>query len=168
ITLLRLVLRPMLADDEVLLLLGGNVGESHEYLREAEEKLARATGSVIARSRDHWTEPVGFKDDRLFLNRALILRTEKAPIDLLEICLNIESEGGRIRTGSGEYGSRTLDIDILLYGNRVVESSELQIPHPRLHERLFALSPAADICPDALHPTLHFTVLQLLSKISRS
>lgn len=165
ITMHRLVLRPMLAQDELLLLLGGNVGRPLEYLRTAEEKLERRVGPLIARSRDHWTEPVGFVDERLFLNRALIVRTNKDPKELLGICLSIEAEGGRIRAASGEYGSRTLDIDILLYGNRIIEEDDLLIPHPRMHLRSFALSPAADICPDALHPTLHTTVLQLLCQL---
>ncbi|MBP6310984.1 MAG: 2-amino-4-hydroxy-6-hydroxymethyldihydropteridine diphosphokinase [Flavobacteriales bacterium] len=158
----------MLVENEVLLLLGGNVGVPLEYLQKAEGELERIAGKIVARSRDHWTVPVGFEDDRLFLNRALLILTNKDPSELLAICSNIENEGGRIRSDSAGYGPRTLDIDILLFGDRVVEDHDLLIPHPRMHERLFALSPAADICPDAIHPTLHTSVLQLLSKLGHT
>lgn len=155
----------MLADNEVLLLLGGNIGDPLDFFSAAEVELSTDVGHIVSRSRDHWTEPVGFVDSRLFLNRALIIRTEMEPNELLENCLRIESNAGRKRSGALAYEARTLDVDILLFGDRTIDLPELRIPHPRIQERWFALAPAADVCPEAIHPELQLSVLQLLGRI---
>ncbi len=150
---------------EVVLLLGGNVGEPVATLGRAEELIGERIGKVLARSRDHWTEPWGFADDRLFLNRALLISTEHGPRVVLSACLDIERSMGRTRTTEPGYAARNIDIDLLFCGDRVVAEPGLRIPHPRIHERAFALGPVADIAPGLLHPTLHRTVLDLLNDV---
>ncbi len=150
---------------ETILLLGGNVGDPVVTLDRAVVLIGERAGTVVARSRDHWTEPWGFSDDRLFLNRAILLRTELAPTDLLHVLLSIEAELGRVRDASVRYAARTMDIDILWMEGPPLHLPELQIPHPRMHERAFALAPAADVAPDREHPILHRTVLHLLNDL---
>lgn len=147
---------------EAMLLLGGNEGDPPATLAEAERRLVPAAGTLLGRSRDHWTVPWGFSDERLFLNRALLLETRMSPERLLEHCLAVETALGRQRTGTG-YGPRSIDIDVLWMDGLVRSSVAPLLPHPRLHERTFALGPAADLCPDHVHPLLGRTILELLS-----
>lgn len=154
-----------MVEREVLLLLGGNVGDPVGTLGQAERLLGVRAGRVVARSRDHWTVPWGFTDDRLFLNRALLLVSTMAPEELLGEVLAIETTLGRRRTGGHRYGARTIDIDLLLIAGSVVNSPGLEVPHPRMHERTFALAPAADVAPGWVHPLLGRTVLQLLNDL---
>ncbi len=148
---------------EALLLLGGNTGDPAATLAKAIGILGQSAGSVLAVSRDHWTEPWGFADDRLFLNKAVLLRTELAPVQLMAECLRIEQVLGRARSAGEGYTSRPIDIDILLIENQVVNEPRLVVPHPRMHERLFALGPAADVAPSWVHPVLKRSVLDLLN-----
>lgn len=146
---------------EVLLLLGADQGDVRTTFTRAEEAIAARCGTVLARSRDHWTEPWGFAGPALFLNRALLIDTALEPQDLMDRLLAIERELGRVRGGAG-YASRPIDIDILLWGAERLDRPGVQVPHPRLHERAFALAPAADLLPLAIPPGRDRTVLQLL------
>ncbi|MBL0043690.1 MAG: 2-amino-4-hydroxy-6-hydroxymethyldihydropteridine diphosphokinase [Flavobacteriales bacterium] len=148
---------------EVVLLLGGNVGDPRATVLLAERLINERVGKVVSRSRDHWTEPWGFTDDRLFLNRALLVNTDLNERAVLDTCLGIEMELGRVRNMVSGYTSRTIDIDLLFAESRTVDEIDLAVPHPRMQDRLFALSPAADIVPELVHPRLHRTVLQLLN-----
>ncbi|MBK8339628.1 MAG: 2-amino-4-hydroxy-6-hydroxymethyldihydropteridine diphosphokinase [Flavobacteriales bacterium] len=151
--------------DEVLLLLGADLGDPKATFARAEELLAQRCGSILARSRDHWTEPWGFAGEHLFLNRAILIATEFEPIALLQEVLAIERELGRVRHAGEGYASRSIDIDLLLWNDRVIALPELKVPHPRLHERAFALAPSADVVPHWRHPLLRATVLQLLDRM---
>lgn len=150
---------------ESVLLIGGNAGDPPAMLARAEAIIDERIGRIVARSRDHWTEPWGFVDERLFLNRALLLRTVLEPTALLDGLLGIERALGRVRDRTVRYAPRGIDIDILLIGEAVIDLPQLQVPHPRMHQRAFALSPAADIAPNWKHPVLHRTVLQLLNDL---
>lgn len=150
---------------EALLLLGGNIGDVGATFARATELLAREGVHTLARSRDHRTEPWGFSDERHFLNRALLVRTELDAPALLASCLHVESALGRVREPEPGYRSRTIDIDLLFAGGHVLESEVLQLPHPRVHERAFALAPAADLVPDLVHPLLGRSVLDLLNDV---
>ena len=152
-----------MAGPELVLLLGGNTGDPAMELDRAEVLVGERVGEVVARSRDHWTEPWGFSDPRLFQNRALIVETVKPPRDALDECLAIEWLLGRVRPTDGAPVSRNIDIDILLIGDQVIELPGLVVPHPRLHLRRFALAPLADILPLWHHPKLDATALQLLN-----
>lgn len=151
----------MTPPQEALLLLGGNIGPVQAAFARAEALIEARAGRIAARSRDHWTEPWGFRDERLFLNRALIVASALDPPALMEALLGIEAELGRTRAGE-RYAARSIDIDILLLGSLIIDTPTLAIPHPRFHERAFALAPAADIAPEWVHPRLGKTVLELL------
>ena len=148
---------------EVVLLLGGNLGDPEATLLLAERLISERVGNVLSRSREHWTEPWGFTDDRLFLNRALLVNTDLNERAVLNTCLGIELELGRVRNAIPEYTARTIDIDLLFAEDRTVDEKDLVVPHPRVQDRFFALSPAADIVPELVHPRLQRTVLQLLN-----
>jgi len=150
---------------EVLLLLGGNIGDPRLILSQAEALIEERAGRMVARSRKHWTEPWGFTDQRLFLNRAVIIETALEPERLMETLLGIEADLGRKRTSTERNVPRTIDIDILLIGERVIDAPVLQVPHPRMHERAFALAPAADVAPQWQHPGLKRTVITLLTDL---
>ncbi len=152
---------------EALLLLGGNIGEVEATLGRAERMIEDRAGAILSRSRDHWTEPWGFADERLFLNRALIIGTQHDPQQLMAALLGIEAELGRTREPQERYTARSIDIDILLIGDRVIEVPGLSVPHPRMHERAFALEPAADIAPHWRHPVLGRTVFELVRDLRR-
>ena len=156
---------------EALLLLGGNRGEVEQTFEQAIALLEERVGVVLAKSRKHWTEPWGFTDEQLFLNQALLVRTELEPAVLMHTCLHIERSLGRERhtpsDGPRVYGPRSIDIDVLLIGERVVQEPGLEVPHPRLHERAFALAPTADVVPQWIHPVLGLSVLSLLHDVQQ-
>src|SRR5690606_4081552 len=150
---------------EVLLLFGGDQGDPRSIFEQAERSIEDRIGKVLAVSREHWTEPWGFQSDRLFLNKALIVRTGSAPGEVLAQCLSIERELGRTRHAGSRNSSRPIDLDILLIGNTVLAEGDLQVPHPRMHLRHFALAPSADIAPDWVHPVLGISVIGLLAAL---
>lgn len=154
----------MPAPSQALLLLGGNIGDPVITLDAAEDMIRQEVGRVLARSRDHWTEPWGFIDARLFLNRALVIETEHEALPFMRTLLAIEHELGRKR-GADRYEARAIDIDILLIQDLMMDTEDLTIPHPRMHERAFALEPAADVAPDWTHPKLNRTVLEMLNDL---
>ncbi len=132
--------------------LGANLGHRERALREAVDRLAAEPGiEVIGLSGFRETDPVGFDDQPRFLNGAVALDTALGPRPLLEGLLAIESALGRTRDGP-RFGPRTLDLDLLLYGSEVVDEPGLQVPHPRLHERRFALEPLAELDAGAVVP----------------
>lgn len=149
----------------IVLLLGGDQGDPVEQLALAEAAIGARVGAVVALSRDHWTAAWGFTSDALFLNRALLVRTELEPIQVMEACLAIERSMGRVRSESQGMASRPIDIDILTVGDQVLLSEALTVPHPRLHLRRFALAPLCDIFPLWRHPILDRTALELLNAL---
>jgi len=129
--------------------LGGNMGDVRAAFRFALERLALAEGvAVVATSSVYRTAPWGKLDQPDFLNMATLLRVTISPRALLDLCLSIERDHGRARLE--HWGPRTLDIDVLTYGDQVVEEPGLSIPHPRLQDRAFVLTPLAEIAPDTL------------------
>ncbi len=142
----------------VYLSLGSNVGDREAQLRSAVARLAEI-GRVIAVSSFYETEPVEFTGQPWFLNCAVALETGQTPQQLMASILRIEQEMGRRRVQ--KKGPRTIDIDILLFDDTVMDSSEVTIPHPALHERRFVLEPLAEIAPELQHPVLHKTVAAL-------
>jgi 2-amino-4-hydroxy-6-hydroxymethyldihydropteridine diphosphokinase len=155
-----------MAEGDLVVLLGGNLGDPVQELERAEEALISKVGPIRSRSRDHWTEPWGFHAETLFLNRALLIRSQQDPLALMRVCLAIEAEMGRVRPVMGSPASRIIDIDILLIAGVGLKTEELTVPHPRLHERAFALAPLADIWPQWRHPTLGRTALELLNDLA--
>lgn len=145
--------------------IGSNMGERRATLRQARHQLASTPGiSHLDVSSLYETEPVGGPAGQGdFLNAVIRLETSLEPLDLWQRCLQIEQAAGRTRTVKN--GPRSLDLDILLYGDRCLDTGSLTIPHPRLHERRFVLVPLCDLEPQLRHPhsgkTMH-ELLQLL------
>jgi 2-amino-4-hydroxy-6-hydroxymethyldihydropteridine diphosphokinase len=140
--------------------LGSNLGDRAAHLRLAIERLAEA-GEVKTVSSLYETEPVEFRAQPWFLNCVVALETGKQPRELLQIALAIEESMGRQR--SREKGPRTVDIDVLLFGDRVIDETGMRIPHPVMQQRRFVLEPLAEIAPEIRHPVLKKTARELLS-----
>lgn len=145
--------------------LGSNLGERDALLAAAIEALRQTGGvRVIAVSSVYETEPVGPGPQGLYLNAAVRLRTARSPRELLERLLEIETAAGRKRIGVRNE-ARVLDLDLLLFGDRVVDEDDLQVPHPRLHERPFVLEPLREVASGWVHPLLGETVAALAEKV---
>lgn len=145
--------------------LGSNLpspaGNPQQTLEAAIEALA-ALGHLSARSSFYTTDPVGYADQPAFLNAAVAIETTLAPEALLYRLLAIEQHFGRDRSHGIPNGPRTLDLDLILYGDHVLNSEQLTLPHPRMHQRAFVLEPLVEIASLQTHPTLHKTMKELL------
>jgi len=150
-------------NDQVFIALGTNIGDREANLCEARKALAPKV-IIIKESPIYITPPWGYKDQPEFLNQVLEVRTKMRPGRLLAYLKRIEKKMGRLETFRN--GPRLIDLDILFYGQRVIERSKLCIPHPRLHERSFVLVPLKDIAPEFNHPVLNMTVETMLAKIN--
>ena len=145
----------------VYLALGANLGDRHGSLIAAIDRLC-AHVRLAALSAIYETEPWGQVDQPRFLNAACAIDTDLSPHDLLALLKSIEAEMGR--QPSLRFGPRLIDLDLLLYGEAVVDGADLNVPHPRLPERAFVLTPLAEIAPDVVHPTLRLTVRDLAAR----
>ena len=148
------------------LCLGGNLGDRIAALTEALQLLDATPGMVrIACSSVYETEPWAVADQPNFLNLVAAYETTLTPADLLAACKSVEATVGR--TPSFRWGPRLIDVDILLYGDQVVDSAEpdLQIPHPRMTQRAFVLVPLAEVIPDGVVPPAGWTVRRLLEQV---
>jgi 2-amino-4-hydroxy-6-hydroxymethyldihydropteridine diphosphokinase len=153
--------------NKIFLSLGTNLGDRLANLRAALAALRGTPGiRFLAQSRIYETSAWGYEDQPSFLNMVVQAETELEPRLLLTRLKSLEVDLGRTHTF--HWGPRLIDIDILLYGDLVLNTPELVIPHPRLQERAFVLVPLADLAPDLLHPVLHQTVAQLLASVDVS
>ena len=150
--------------ERIYLGLGTNLGDRQENLTRAIEALSLALGTCKAQSSFLETEPWGFESDNGFLNCVVAFDTELTPTELLDTTERIERELGRTVKSTGSNYHDCL-INILLYGNTVIESERLTIPHPLMHLRDFVLMPLTEIAPDMVHPTLGKSIAGLLAEI---
>ncbi|HEY6251675.1 MAG TPA: 2-amino-4-hydroxy-6-hydroxymethyldihydropteridine diphosphokinase [Candidatus Angelobacter sp.] len=142
--------------------LGSNLGDRAANLQAAIARLGEL-GQIVARSALYETEPVEMEHQPWFLNCVVAMQTELMPRQLLARVLDIEQKMGRRRIQPK--GPRTIDIDILFFGNSIVDTAALTIPHPATHERRFVLEPLAEIAPDLRHPVLKKTILEMLEAL---
>jgi 2-amino-4-hydroxy-6-hydroxymethyldihydropteridine diphosphokinase len=148
---------------DVFIGLGSNVGDMEGNLRQAIE-LLKERMKLVKVSSMYETEPMYLKNQAWFVNCVAKLETDLTPKELLVYLEDIERRLGRQR--SVRYGPRSIDLDILFYGNKVVEESDLKIPHPRLHERRFVLVPLVEIEPDHVHPIYRRSASTLLANLN--
>jgi 2-amino-4-hydroxy-6-hydroxymethyldihydropteridine diphosphokinase len=164
--------------EEVYILLGSNRGDRRNQLKKALDMVVERVGPQFAVSGIYESPSWGFNDAVSFLNQVVGVRTSLQPEDLLDMLLSIESHLGRIRFPNGsscgtfigeatpppqKYEGRSIDLDILFYGNLLIFSDRLMIPHPRLHERRFTLVPMNEIASGFIHPLLKKSIFALLS-----
>ncbi|MDD3877068.1 MAG: 2-amino-4-hydroxy-6-hydroxymethyldihydropteridine diphosphokinase [Bacteroidales bacterium] len=145
-----------------ILLLGSNIGERTEFIKLAVKMIKQNIGAVELLSHMYETEPWGFECPQWFVNQAISVKTNLSSEQLLNTVHIIEHELGRQRMeGNRSYAPRSIDIDILFYGQEVIETPFLTIPHPEIENRKFALLPLMDIAPNYVHPLSHKTVLDM-------
>jgi 2-amino-4-hydroxy-6-hydroxymethyldihydropteridine diphosphokinase len=154
--------RPM-SKHLVYLCLGGNLGERHANLEEAATFVLFNMGDILNASSVYESAAWGMNDAPEFLNQVLLIETELSPEQLLEEINELEEFYGRERSDN-EYLSREMDVDILFFDDLVLSESTLSIPHPRIAERRFVLTPMAEIAPTFVHPVLKLTMQELLDK----
>ena len=150
--------------NKVYLSLGSNLGDKIKNLQSAINLIDTNIGDVLSISNVYQTKSEGFKGDDFF-NCCICIVTNHSPNFLLDKLLKIELIEGRIRSSSNEYESRLIDIDILLYEDRIINENNLTIPHPRMHLRNFVLSPLSDIAKSKIHPKCNDTIVNLLNKL---
>lgn len=151
--------------ESIFLALGSNLGDREDYLKQARTLLQRADGlNILAWSAIYDTEPLGGPEGQdSYLNAVLAGTSELSPSALLNLCQTVEGVCGRRREEPS--GPRTLDVDILCYGDLILETDRLTLPHPRLHERRFVLVPLCDLAPDLVHPLLKKSMRRLLGEL---
>ena len=145
--------------------LNSEFGDRAANLEEAVQRIG-GLGEVRAVSSFFDTEPVGFLEQPRFLNGALVLETELEPVELMRELLGVERAMGREREGAIANGPRVIDLDLLLYGDVVMLTEELTLPHPEMQARRFVLEPLAEIAPEWVHPALGVTVGTMLERLS--
>ncbi|MCF8223246.1 MAG: 2-amino-4-hydroxy-6-hydroxymethyldihydropteridine diphosphokinase [Bacteroidales bacterium] len=148
---------------EIYLGLGSNTGSRIKNLALARDKLGALPMTVIALSPVYESEPWGFSSPGKFLNQVIEIDSDLQPGELLRHVKKVEREMGRKESGI-RYTDRVIDIDILFYGSEIISFSNLVIPHPLLHKRLFVLKPMTDLAPGFIHPVLDSRVSELLDR----
>lgn len=148
---------------QVYLGLGTNLGDKEQNLRRAVQRIEERIGKVVSLSAFYDTAPWGFSSENTFLNAAACVETTLQPLSVLHLTQEIEREMGRTsKSVDGAYSDRVIDIDLLLYDDRVIDVPELKLPHPLMHRRRFVMEPLAEIAPELVHPVLKKKMRELL------
>lgn len=145
----------------VYLLLGGNLGDRMFYLHSAKNEIEKHIGTCIKQSSIYETVPWGFTHFNQFLNQLIVINSTLSPKEVMQAILNIEYSLGRVRENQ-QWKERTIDIDILFYDSLITQDPFLEIPHPLISKRRFALTPLVEIAPDYVHPVYDKTMSELL------
>ena len=148
----------------VYLGLGTNLGNKEQNLRMSVQKIEERIGKIVSLSAFYVTAPWGFASDNSFLNAVVCVETPFRPLEVLKETQAIERELGRTsKSMGGVYSDRLIDIDLLLYGDTIMDEEGLILPHPLMVERRFVMEPLAEIAPDVMHPVLHKTMKELFT-----
>lgn len=151
---------------EVTLIIGGNIGDLENSFRKARELIGRRVGSVITKSSVMESDPWGFDSDSNFLNQVLVVGTELEPQEFLTATQQIEQDLGRVhKTTNQLYTSRPIDIDILFYGNQVIDTPSLTVPHPLIEQREFVLEPLCEVAGQRVHPVTGKNMWQIYTEL---
>lgn len=145
--------------------LGTNIGNKRRNMLTAAALLAERVGDVLALSDLYETEPWGFDSQNSFLNAAVQIEVSCTPFELLQATQEIELEMGRTEKSKGVYHDRIIDIDLLMYGDQVIQTPELTLPHPLMHKRMFVMEPLVEIVPMVIHPVLERTIRDLYNDL---
>lgn len=146
--------------------IGSNMGDREKFLNDAIRMLQEKNTQVIECSSFIETDPVGYTNQDKFLNAAVAIKTLRSPKELLELIHAIEVKLGRERVI--HWGPRTIDLDIILYGDEIIQTKDLTIPHIEMTNRMFVLEPLAQIAPYVVHPVMHKTIQQLKEKLEEN
>ena len=156
-------------ETSLLLALGSNLGEKESNIETAYRYIEKRIGRIVSKSAFFYSVPVGFKSENNFVNSVCEVKTISDVYDVFAATQDIEKEIGRVSKSSKcHYSDRVIDIDLILFGNRIIESENLTIPHPRLHEREFVLYPLSEIAPEVIHPIYNKTIRELKEVLQRS
>lgn len=158
-----------MASEKVFILLGSNLGDRELIVNQACEMMGKRCGEIVDKSSLYESEPWGFQSEQWFLNQVVVMDTSLQPDELMNTLLSIEKELGRDRSVHHDgYVSRPIDLDILYFGDKIIETQMVTAPHQRLHQRRFTLLPLCEIAPDFVHPLLKMTNIQLLESCEDS
>jgi 2-amino-4-hydroxy-6-hydroxymethyldihydropteridine diphosphokinase len=151
-------------EHKIYIILGSNIGDKKGYIDKACNAISQFVGRIDLYSSYYQTSPWGFESDDEFLNRAICVKSSLSPDEVMNVLLEIESNLGRVRDINAKgYQSRTIDLDILLIDDLIIESKLLVVPHVKLHERKFVLVPLAEIAGEYIHPIKKIRINDLLS-----
>lgn len=145
--------------------IGSNLGNREDNCLKALRLMEESGIKILKRSSLYETEPWGIKDQPMFINMVIQAETEKSPVELLRILKSIEDSMGRLK--DIKWGPRIIDLDILFYNNLILDTPELKIPHPYLHQRAFVLMPLSEIAPELEHPLLKKKIRELLQIVEK-
>ena len=148
---------------QVVLSTGSNIGDRASHLSAARSEIIDKIGPEVISSPVYESKPWGFEDPVAFLNQVVVLQTDKSAQDCLSIISSIEKGLGRVRY-SETYASRVIDIDILFFGNHIIQDPDLTVPHPHIADRKFVLVPLVEVLPDFVHPVSGKSMKVLLAE----
>ena len=152
---------------KLYILLGGNLGDKQKVFSEVRARLNQQVGTITNQSVLYETEPWGFESDDIFWNQVIEISTALSPEEVLHQTQQIEHDLGRIRK-TNQFDSRVIDIDILFYGDQIIKTENLVVPHPRIQERKFALIPLSEIASELIHPVFRKSIRQILGECTDS
>ena len=151
---------------QTVLLLGSNIDNRIDLLASAISLIIAQIGQLVVASSIYESDPWGYDSKNPFLNQAVLIKTNFTPEKVLETCLSIEATLGRKRLKNKAYADRNIDIHILLYEELTISTDNLEIPHPRMHQRRFCMEPLTEIAPNWIVPTFQKTTSQVLALCS--
>jgi 2-amino-4-hydroxy-6-hydroxymethyldihydropteridine diphosphokinase len=147
------------------LLLGSNTGNRLNYIRQAALSMALYAGNIMDHSSVYETEPWGFENGTAFLNQVIEVQTSLGPDELINKIMQAELELGRVRIiNEAGYSDRSIDIDLLFFGQQIINRPGLIVPHPLMHQRMFTLVPMSEIAPEFIHPVFKKNIMQLITE----